>query len=322
MDAILTSPQQKGATRLVLSPPELEIQESVGIRCFRIPPATSTPELAPGALALNNADNNTAVGAGALFLNTTGEQNTAVGANALVHNDDGSDNNAFGTNALFSNVEGSFNNAHGRNALAADVDGSSHTAVGEGAMSNGMHAFGATAIGINALQNDDVGSNTATGFSALAANTTGFNNAALGVRPLASNIDGNNNTAIGNLALTSNVSTRTTWPWADWPGVVSPPPITISSLATSLVCTVFLARKMTGALSTTSLESRLVTRRSRSYSSIPMEDWARSRLMHPIRVDFLPKASSPKPFPTPRPSHAQSQSSGIGSHCREADDSA
>jgi hypothetical protein len=56
-------------------------------------------------------------------------------------------------------------------------------------------------------KHDDVGSNTATGFSALAANTTGFNNAAFGVRPLASNIDGNNNTAIGNLALTNNVST-------------------------------------------------------------------------------------------------------------------
>jgi hypothetical protein len=70
-----------------------------------------------------------------------------------------------------------------------------------------MHAFGATAIGFNALQNDDFGSNTATGFSALAANTTGFNNAAFGIRPLASNIDGTNNTAIGNLALTSNVST-------------------------------------------------------------------------------------------------------------------
>src|SRR4030095_9113975 len=46
-DAILTSPQPKGATRLVLSPPELEIQELVGIRCFRIPRVTSTPELAP-----------------------------------------------------------------------------------------------------------------------------------------------------------------------------------------------------------------------------------------------------------------------------------
>ena len=33
------------------------------------------------------ADNNTAVGAGALLLNTTGTENTAVGANALVHND-------------------------------------------------------------------------------------------------------------------------------------------------------------------------------------------------------------------------------------------
>src|SRR5207237_7431416 len=58
-----------------------------------------------------------------------------------------------------------------------------------------------------ALQSDNgLASNTAAGFQALTANTTGFNNAAFGVRPLESNIDGLNNTAIGNLALDSNTS--------------------------------------------------------------------------------------------------------------------
>src|SRR5882672_2130996 len=45
--AILTSPQRKGATRSVLSPPERQTRELAGFRCFRLPPASATPELAP-----------------------------------------------------------------------------------------------------------------------------------------------------------------------------------------------------------------------------------------------------------------------------------
>ncbi len=97
-------------------------------------------------------DNNTAVGAGALFLNTTGSENTAVGANALVHNDSGSDNNAFGTNALFGNVEGAFNNAHGRNALVANR-ASENNAFGDLAMENNTSGTSNTAIGDDALRN-------------------------------------------------------------------------------------------------------------------------------------------------------------------------
>ena len=73
--------------RLVLSLPALEIQDSVGVRSLPIPPATSIPALASGALVLNNADSNTAVGAAALLLNTDGTQNTAVGAAALTFNE-------------------------------------------------------------------------------------------------------------------------------------------------------------------------------------------------------------------------------------------
>src|ERR1044071_2155640 len=46
-DAILTSPQLKDATPLVLSLPELEIREWVGFRCSRIPQPTSIQESAP-----------------------------------------------------------------------------------------------------------------------------------------------------------------------------------------------------------------------------------------------------------------------------------
>jgi len=49
-----------------------------------------------GTLALNAGDSNTAVGAAALLLNTTGTQNAAVGTASLVHNDTGGFNNAVG----------------------------------------------------------------------------------------------------------------------------------------------------------------------------------------------------------------------------------
>ena len=114
-------------------------------------------EVGAGTLALNNADNNTAVGAGALFLNTAGSENTAVEANALVHNDDGSDNNAFGKNALFGNVEGAFNNAHGRNALAANT-ASENNAFGDLAMENNTSGTSNTALGDDALRNNVDGS--------------------------------------------------------------------------------------------------------------------------------------------------------------------
>ena len=114
-------------------------------------------EVGAGTLALNDADNNTAVGAGALFLNTAGSENTAVGANALVHNDDGSDNNAFGTNALFGNVEGAFNNAHGRNALVANT-ASENNAFGDLAMENNTSGTSNTALGDDALRNNVDGS--------------------------------------------------------------------------------------------------------------------------------------------------------------------
>ena len=151
-DAIQTSRQRKGATRLRLSPP---VAGNTGVGWYSLFSNTTgnfNTGVGAGALALTNADNNTAVGAGALFLNTTGESNTAVGANALVHNDSGSDNNAFGTNALFGNVEGTFNNAHGRNALVANT-ASENNAFGDLAMENNTSGASNTAIGDDALRN-------------------------------------------------------------------------------------------------------------------------------------------------------------------------
>jgi hypothetical protein len=124
-----------------------------------------------GALALNTADSNTAVGAAALLLNTTGGQNVAVGTDALVLNDSGGDNNAFGYFALASNVDGDFNNAHGRGAL----------------------------------QNNTGGQNNAFGDLAMLDNTSGSFNTAMGDDALDSCVDGSSNVAIGDEAGTDVV---------------------------------------------------------------------------------------------------------------------
>ena len=89
-----------------------------------------------GALVLNRADANTAVGTAALLLNGDGARNTAVGAAALVQNRGdatgmGSFNDAFGAFALNNNEDGFSNNAVGDSALFRNISGASNTAVGD-----------------------------------------------------------------------------------------------------------------------------------------------------------------------------------------------
>ena len=133
-----------------------------------------------GALALNNSDDNVAVGAAALLLNTGGADNVAVGTDALVFNDSGADNNAIGSFALFSNIGGSFNNAHGRDALFASL----------GDQNN--------AFGDLALESNTTGSfNTAMGDDALDACTTGSSNVAIGDEAGTNLVDGEGNIYIG-----------------------------------------------------------------------------------------------------------------------------
>ena len=122
------------------------------------------------ALSISDQSFDTAVGAGALLLDTAGT-NTAVGAGALFSNSTGSDNNAFGTFALFNNIDGFFNNAVGRNSLL----------------------------------NSTGDQNNAMGDDAMFSNTTGSFNTAVGDDALDANVDGNNNVAIGDEAGTSIV---------------------------------------------------------------------------------------------------------------------
>src|SRR5437762_4277431 len=132
-----------------------------------------------GTLVLNIGDQNTAIGAAALFLNTTGTFNTANGALALLHNDDGSQNTAIGDSALFKNANGDDNTAIGASALFNNI-GSTNTAIGFDALVTNTGGGANTAVGFDALASNDTGSaNTAIGSAAL-ANSTGIGNTALG----------------------------------------------------------------------------------------------------------------------------------------------
>ena len=147
-----------------------------------------------GTLVLNTADSNTAVGAAALLLNTTGTQNVAVGTDALVFNDSGSFNTANGTFALFNHTTGDRNTAVGTQALFSDVQGVENTAIGYQAL------YSSTTI-----EGNFGAFNTASGSQALYSNTTGFFNTAFGGAALYSNTTANDNTAAGSAALFENV---------------------------------------------------------------------------------------------------------------------
>ena len=98
-----------------------------------------------GTLLLNTSVENTAVGAGALLSNSTGEDNNAVGAFALfnnafghsaLQNNLGFQNNAMGDESMINNTSGSFNTAIGDDALHACTEGSSNVAIGDEAGNN------------------------------------------------------------------------------------------------------------------------------------------------------------------------------------------
>jgi len=196
-----------------------------------------------GALDLNNADNNTAVGTAALLLNTTGIQNTANGGFALYSNSVGSGNIAIGYQAGSALTTGNNNVAIANSGVAGESntirigDPAIHAAIflaGITAMtpeapnqavlvnpatgqlgSAYVSSFGVvstdpgnTAVGDQALQNNDGGGyNDAVGAFALSSNIDGSFNNALGNTALSLNIHASENTAIGDLALANNDST-------------------------------------------------------------------------------------------------------------------
>jgi hypothetical protein len=159
---------------------------------------------------------NTGMGAGTLLFNvgdqSTGQgvRNTALGAVALFFNTTGSENTATGLQALFSNTTGSNNTASGRQALFSNTTGSQNTATGVLALSDNIDASFNTATGVQALSSNTTGSNnTASGYQALNFNINGALNTATGVQALNDNINGNLNTATGYAALSHNIQGTT-----------------------------------------------------------------------------------------------------------------
>ena len=161
--------------------------------------------LGAGTLLVNTTGTeNTATGLTALTSNTTGSFNTASGADALYSNTTGNNNTASGLNSLYSNTTGGSNTASGVSALSGNTTGTYNTASGAGALLNNAAGSNNTAFGFQALLTNTVDNNTAVGYQALLYNTTGFQNTASGGDALETNTTGYQNTASGFGALLGN----------------------------------------------------------------------------------------------------------------------
>jgi hypothetical protein len=94
---------------------------------------------------------NTAVGAGALIVNSTGAEIAAFGNQSLVSNTTGGGNCAFGRNSLFLNTTASANSAFGNQSLSNNTTGGSNSAIG-----NSAGRFIADGTTANAVTNNSV----------------------------------------------------------------------------------------------------------------------------------------------------------------------
>jgi hypothetical protein len=156
---------------------------------------------------------NTAVGASALAVNTTGSRNTAVGYFASLYAT-GSSNTAIGISALLGasgTSTGNANTAIGDAALTSNSSGSNNTAVGASALNSNTTGTNSTAVGHQAALNMLANTNDAFGSlalrgSATVANNTGTNNAAFGYQALVSNTSGSFNVAFGQFTLLNNTT--------------------------------------------------------------------------------------------------------------------
>jgi trimeric autotransporter adhesin len=196
-----------------------------GVSATPLTSAGTGQNTAVGDWALLNiqgaATQDTALGAGALYSNTTGYANTALGTYALYYSTTSAQNTAVGMEAMggvsATPLTGSGNTAVGDSALyliqsgantntaVGDVageyitTGSANTAIGTSAM-QGVSAtplssgYDNTAVGHYALNTAQaaVWGNTAVGSYALENNTTGVNSTALGYAALAFDTTGTN----------------------------------------------------------------------------------------------------------------------------------
>ena len=95
--------------------------------CASIGPGTG---FAISPATLIDGDQNSAMGQGALFSNTTGTYNSAMGQSALLSNTTGTSNSAVGLNALYWNTTGTLNSVVGFQAGANITTGSKNVIIG------------------------------------------------------------------------------------------------------------------------------------------------------------------------------------------------
>lgn len=136
------------------------------------------------ALNSNTGSSNVAVGATALYTNTSGARSTAIGYSAM-YNSNASDNTGVGTYALLGNTSGASNTAIGSDALRSNTTGAQNTALGYQAAYNNTISNGNVAVGYQAMANsnrtaDNDNYSIAVGYQALYGMTTGANNTVVG----------------------------------------------------------------------------------------------------------------------------------------------
>ena len=160
---------------------------------------------------------NTAIGSGALFSNTGGNNNTAIGASALFSNTEGGGNIAIGGDALALNTSGLSNTAIGGGALSNNVTGEFNTAIGylanvaSGALTNTTAiGNGAIVAASNTIQLGADGTNNTTPISNV--KTSGTLTAGTVTYPNAHN-------STGGQVLTINSTGTATWAAAASGGV-------------------------------------------------------------------------------------------------------
>ncbi len=137
-----------------------------------------------GALARDSAGENTAIGAYALYSNTTGFENAAIGGGALSGNTTGQWNAALGISALFFNTTGVQNTASGYQSLFYNT-GNSNTGSGFSALYYNGSGVDNTGIGFYA------------GSTADKSLISGLNDSFVGASTVLSTGTLNNATAIG-----------------------------------------------------------------------------------------------------------------------------
>lgn len=116
----------------------------------------SNTAMGNGALKVNTSGSfNSAFGFSSLTTNKEGSANTAMGSGSLNFNTNGNSNVAMGRDALFYNTSGYFNTAFGDSALRTNNNGNNNTGLGYNANVSFANLKNATAIGSNALVAQD-----------------------------------------------------------------------------------------------------------------------------------------------------------------------